>query len=228
MVYRSYPFLTSPKNWAVFKLVTKFELIAKEHWQVVSGDELRPQNSSYMSSSGIEDDKVHASASISVTSEQEDWDYHNKQALAIIVSRLGQKYKVQYATATTASTLWKALCTQHEFYSSICCFNLLLEIPRITLAGCNNDINAYSNKFLRLRAEQILANSYGNREDNYTENQLVMFYIGGLKSSTQWEQFVLNCFQKNSLPSSLESIVQLSREEQHFRSNQRRLANRRA
>lgn len=224
-VYRSYTVLTSPKNWAAFKIDAKVELIARGHWQIVSGNKCRPQQPSYLSSSSIKHTTLQASASISLTNEQQDWDDHNGQALAILLPRLGKKYRVQYATVTSASALWEALCNQHE--TPMRRFDLVLELARLTLAGCNNDINVYSSKFLCLRGEQILVNGYDHRENNFTEAQLVMLYISGLQSNPRWEPFVLNFMQNETLP-SLEMVVCLSREEQRFRSKQKRLAKRRA
>ena len=48
--------------------------------------------------------------------------------------------------------------------------------------------------------------------DNFTSNQLVTFFVGGLQRLPRWEQFVLNLRQKENLP-SLDEVMSLARDE---------------
>jgi len=198
--------LRGQKDWSAFKIDTRCELDAKDHWHVVDGSTPRPQNGSSRS-----EDKKGASSAIIANQEQKEWDSHNKKALNIIVHRLSKPYKIQYTTIKYAAALWKALCHQHESNSLIGRWEATIDLARLTLARCNNNVTTYTNRFSQLRDEQIVANGSA-RHLNWPDESLVMFYIAGLQTNTRWEQFVLSFRQiKGTLP-TLEETMQLARE----------------
>jgi hypothetical protein len=185
--------LNYAKDFLSWKVDLRIHLRAKKLWTIVDGSRKRPDD----------DSKLEA------------WEDDNDRALAELIPTLGPAYKAQYQTVEEASLLWKALLTQHESKGFVNRYNLLLEIPRLSIAQCNNDIHSYCNKLTKLRDEQIVANGDKHQDDNFTSNQLTTFFIGGLQGIPRWEQFVLNLRQKEDLP-SLEEAMALARDEQRL------------
>jgi len=187
--------LNSPKDFLSWKLDLRIHLKSKKLWNLVNGSYKQPSS----------DD----------ISDATSWDDDNDKALAEIIPTLGPTYKAQYQTVELASHLWSALVSQHESQGFVQRYNLLLEIPRLTISQCNNDINSYCSKFAKLRDEQIVANGSKHQGDNFTQNQLTTFFVGGLQGLPRWDQFVLNLRQKEYLP-PLEEIMALTRDEQRL------------
>jgi hypothetical protein len=154
--------LNHAKDFLSWKVDLRIHLRAKKLWTLVEGSRQRPDDSD-------EDSKL------------ESWDDNNDKALAELIPTLGPTYKAQYQTIEEAPLLWKALLTQHESKGFVNRYNLLLDIPRLSITQCNNDIHSYCNKLAKLRDEQIVANGDKYQHDNFTSNQLTTFFIGGLQ-----------------------------------------------
>ena len=183
--------LNTPKDFLSWKVDLRVHLKAKKLWNLTEGTRQRPSAKS---------------------EEFDQWNDDNDKALAEIMPILGPPYKAQHQTVDDAAQLWEAIVTQHESKGFVQRYNLLLEIPRLTIGQCNNDVNAYCNRLAKLRDEQIVANGSMHQGDNFTSNQLVTFFVGGLQGLPRWEQFVLNLRQKEKLP-SLDEVMSLARDE---------------
>jgi len=183
--------LNTPKDFLSWKVDLRVHLKAKKLWSLTEGTRQRPTTKG---------------------EELDQWNDENDKALAEIMPTLGHAYKAQHQTVDDAAQLWEAIVTQHESKGFVQRYNLLLEIPRLTIGQCNNDVNAYCNRFAKLRDEQIVANGSTHQGDNFTSNQLTTFFVGGLQCLPRWEQFVLNLRQKEKLP-FLDEVMSLARDE---------------
>ena len=105
--------LNTPKDFLSWKVDLRVHLKAKKLWNLVEGTQPRPTTKS---------------------DELDQWNDENDKALAEIVPTLGPAYKAQHQTVDDAAQLWEAIVTQHESKGFVQRYNLLLEIPRLTIA----------------------------------------------------------------------------------------------
>ena len=173
--------LNNAKDFLSWKLDLRIHLKSKKLWTLVDGSRERPKDN----------------ASDAIT-----WDDDNDKALAEIIPTLGPTYKAQYQTIELARQLWSALVSQHESQGFVQRYNFLLEIPRLTIGQCNNDINSYCSRFAKLRDEQIVANGSKHQSDNFTCNQLTTFFVGGLQGFLAGNSLFSTSGKKRTFPLS--------------------------
>ena len=184
--------LKSSNDYQAWRIETYYHLLGQGWYSHIDDSEPRP------------DDTLEPA--------QQEWDREDAKALAFVNGLMSPTFKLQFKASNTLKSMWNRLESQFQPRGFNQRYTALLKLVQTTLSSCDDDIDLYCSKFTEARDDQILSNGEKYGSNNFTEDNLITLFVGGLTTSPTFETFVLH-FRQRERMTTLEDTMSLAREE---------------
>ena len=171
-------------NYALWAFVLKNILIAKDLWDIVSGEEKRPENPTIITPSrGIASSSSTSTVSSTSSEAQKKFDKRNAQALSLISLSIKRNLLTSIRYATSAKQAWDTLESMYDVKNEARILALRNELSRLKMND-NDNLLDHLNKL------KSIVNQLETMGDTIKDSQIVSIALNSLSSN--YANFVMS------------------------------------